>query len=475
MQPLRLLLLFVSCWACAAEAREALQLPPVVQRTLEEFRIPASSLSVYIEDARTQEVVLAYNADVPRSPASTIKALTTFIALDELGPAYTWTTRAYARGSIKHGVLKGDLYLVGGGDPYMTAERWWTFVQQLRQRGLRDIEGDIVIDHSYFAPLGDDRAAFDSQPFKSYNVLPDALMVNFQTSRFTVSGDSDGSHASIALDPLPANFQITNQVRLTDVGCRRANQGLKFDTPDGPSGNTVVVRGTIPGDCGRFAVARAIMTAPEFAYGTFRTFWEQSGGTVGGKLQLAAVPQDAKLLYAYESLTMGEIIRLVNKYSNNVMARTLMLTLGAEKFEPPATVDKGRRAINAWLTEHRIDIPGFVIDNGSGLSRFERVTAKGLGEVLRVAYRSQFMPEFAASLPLAATDGTLRNRFQAQGMQGRIRMKTGHMDDVSSLAGFVNAASGTPYIVVIIVNHPGAQFGVGDDIQATTLRWVFGQ
>jgi len=301
------------------------------------------------------------------------------------------------------------------------------------------------------------------------------LMVNFQTSRFTVSGDAQGSRANIALDPLPANFQITDLVRLANTGCRRANQGLKFDTPEGPSGNSVVVRGTIPSGCGRFAVARAIMTAPEFAYGTFRTFWEQSGGTVSGKLRLSTLPDDAKLVYAHESLTMGEIIRLVNKYSNNVMARTLMLTLGAEKFEPPATVEKGRRAINAWLAAHRIEMPGFVIDNGSGLSRDERVTAKGLGEVLRVAYHSQFMPEFAASLPLSATDGTLRNRFQAQGMQGRIRMKTGHMDDVSSLAGFVNAASGNVYIVVIIINHPGAQFGVGDDIQAAALRWAFGQ
>jgi D-alanyl-D-alanine carboxypeptidase/D-alanyl-D-alanine-endopeptidase (penicillin-binding protein 4) len=157
------------------------------------------------------------------------------------------------------------------------------------------------------------------------------------------------------------------------------------------------------------------------------------------------------------------------------MARTLMLTLGAEKFGPPATIEKGRRAVDQWLAEHRIEIPGLAIDNGSGLSRAEHVTARGLGEVLRIAYGSQFMPEFAASLPLSATDGTLRNRFQAQGMQGRLRMKTGHMDDVSSLAGFVNAASGNEYVVVIIINHPGAQFGIGDDIQAATVRWVLGQ
>jgi D-alanyl-D-alanine carboxypeptidase/D-alanyl-D-alanine-endopeptidase (penicillin-binding protein 4) len=156
------------------------------------------------------------------------------------------------------------------------------------------------------------------------------------------------------------------------------------------------------------------------------------------------------------------------------MARTLLLTLGAEKIGIPATQESGQRVINDWLQAHRIDNKGWAIDNGAGLSRIERISASGLATVLKAAWQGQWMPEFAASLPLAATDGTLRNRFTASGMRGRMRMKTGHMDEVTSLAGFVNAASGKNYVVVIFINHPAATNG-GDDVQAAILKWVFGQ
>jgi D-alanyl-D-alanine carboxypeptidase/D-alanyl-D-alanine-endopeptidase (penicillin-binding protein 4) len=181
------------------------------------------------------------------------------------------------------------------------------------------------------------------------------------------------------------------------------------------------------------------------------------------------------LIYEHPSLTLAEIIRLVNKYSNNVMARHLFLTIAAERAGTPATTEGGRTALRAWLNAHNIEMPGLVLDNGSGLSRAERVTARGIGEMLDFAWHSPFMPEFAASLPLSATDGTLRTRFSATGMQGRIRLKTGHLDDVSALAGFVNAASGKTFVVVIFINHPGAHTGIGELVHAELIRWVFGQ
>jgi D-alanyl-D-alanine carboxypeptidase/D-alanyl-D-alanine-endopeptidase (penicillin-binding protein 4) len=298
-------------------------------------------------------------------------------------------------------------------------------------------------------------------------------MVNFQTSTFTVSAGADPKLASINVDPLPANLILNNNVRLSGGGCRRAQQGLRFETPQGASGNTLTIRGIAPRTCGRYSVTRAVMSAPEYAYGTFRTLWEQSGGSIKGKLRLEQLPGKARLIHEFDSLTLGEIVRLINKYSNNVMARHLLLTMAVEKYGAPATTDSGRRAVYAWLAEKKIEIPGFVLDNGSGLSRDERITARGLGEILHAGWHSQYMPEFIASLPLAGTDGTLRNRFNAAGMRGRIRMKTGHLDDVSSLAGYVNAVSDSTYIVSIVVNHPGAEFGTGDDVQAALLKWVF--
>jgi D-alanyl-D-alanine carboxypeptidase/D-alanyl-D-alanine-endopeptidase (penicillin-binding protein 4) len=245
--------------------------------------------------------------------------------------------------------------------------------------------------------------------------------------------------------------------------------------PDGPGGNRIRVGGRYAAGCGQFSVARAVMRAPDYAYGLFRTLWQQSGGVIGGGMRIGAVPPDAKLLYSQESLTLAEVIRLVNKYSSNVMARTLFLTLAAEKSGRPATAAGGRQAVTGFLASRGISIPGLALENGSGLSRDERITAAGMTEVLLDAWRSQYMPEFAASLPLSATDGTLRHRFRSPEMQGRLRMKTGTLEDVSALAGYVSAASGRTFVVVIILNHPTASAGAGQAIQAALVDWVFGQ
>jgi D-alanyl-D-alanine carboxypeptidase/D-alanyl-D-alanine-endopeptidase (penicillin-binding protein 4) len=457
-----------------AHARDS-QLPPAVQRAMNGVGIPARGVSIYVRDAGTNEVVLELGSDTPRSPASVIKVLTTFAALDMLGPGYTWKTRAYLGGPLENSVLHGDLILVGGGDPYMTSERWWRFVQSLREQGLAKITGDIVIDNSYFAPIDGSRADFDAQPFRSYNVLPDALMVNFQTSNFTVIANDQRARPMILVNPLPSNLAIDNQLRLGNGRCQGYDRGIVFETRDTANPAALTISGTFPAACGSYSIGRAIMTAPEYAYGTFRTLWTQSGGVIDGGVRVAPLPADAKLLYEHDSLPLAEIIRLVNKYSNNVMARHLLLTIGAERLGAPATTERGRNAVRAWLASRGITMPGFVLDNGSGLSRAEHVTARGLGEMLNIAWHSPFMPEFAASLPLSATDGTLRNRFKSPGMQGRIRLKTGHLDDVSALAGFVNAASGKTYVVVIIVNHPGAHAGTGEEVQAELIRWLFGQ
>lgn len=462
--------------ATPAHARDVAQLPPAVTRAMSSAGVPPASVSIFVRDAASGDVVVDLNSAKPRSPASTIKVLTTFAALDSLGPAYTWKTRAYLGGKLANGVLSGDLIITGGGDPYMTSERWWSFVQKLREMGLAKINGDIVIDNSYFAPISATRADFDSQPYRSYNVLPDALMVNFQTSQFTLVASAERNRPFIAVNPLPANLSLKNQVELSRTGkCQGALRTISFDIPDKSDPRTLVVSGALAASCGSYSISRAIMTAPDYAYGTFRTLWTQSGGAMDGALRVAPLPADATLFYEHDSLPLSEIIRLVNKYSNNVMARHLLLTLGAAKFGPPATAASGGNAVRAWLASRDIAIPGMVLENGSGLSRSERVTVRGLADVLDIAWHSPFMPEFAASLPLAATDGTLRNRFAAAGMQGRLRLKTGRIDDVSGLAGFVNAASGKTYVISVLINHPGVQNGAGESIQAELIRWLFGQ
>jgi D-alanyl-D-alanine carboxypeptidase/D-alanyl-D-alanine-endopeptidase (penicillin-binding protein 4) len=467
---LLLLLVHVS----PAAARDLPYLPPEVERVLAQRRIPGTSLSVYVREIGRDEPIVSFNGSVPRNPASTMKVLTTYAALEMLGPAYTWRTRAYATGPVRDLVLDGNLVLEGGGDPFMTADRWWGFVNGLRQAGVDRIAGDVVIDNGYFAFQGEDRGAFDDRPFRTYNVLPDALLVNFQAVSVSVIPDLATGSVRTRVNPWPANLAVDSAVQLQRGPCRRGTGGVVVAMPEGPTGNRMSLAGRYASGCGPLTITRAVMRAPEFAFGTFKTYWQQSGGSLDGGLRMGTVPPDARLLYTHESLTLAEVIRLVNKYSSNVMARHLLLTLAAEKSGRPATVAVAQRVLSEFLASRGISIPELVIENGSGLSRNERISAAGLAAVLADAWRSQYSPEFQASLPLSAVDGTLRRRFRAPEMEGRLRMKTGSLEDVSALAGFVNAASGRTYVAVVMLNHPAANAGAGEAVQAALVNWVFG-
>jgi D-alanyl-D-alanine carboxypeptidase/D-alanyl-D-alanine-endopeptidase (penicillin-binding protein 4) len=467
-------LLLLSC-ATPLIARDRADLPPEVERVLTQRRIPETALSVLVHEIGRDDPLVSHNAAVPRNPASTMKVVTTYAALKLLGPAYAWRTRAWAIGPVHDLVLQGDLVLEGGGDPFMTAERWWGFVNGVRQAGIERITGEVVIDNTYFQSQGDDRAAFDDRPYRSYNVLPDALMVNFQTVNVGVVPDAASGTVRARVNPQPANMVVENSVRLDREPCRRGAGGVVVAMPDGPTGNRLSLGGHYASGCGPLSVTRAVMRAPDFAFGTFKTYWQQSGGTLDGGMRLGPVPADARLVYTHESLTLAEVIRLVNKHSSNVMARHLLLTIGAEQAGRPATTAAGARAVAEFLASRGIAIGDLVIENGSGLSRIERISARVLADVLLDAWQSPYAPEFQASLPLSAVDGTLLRRFRAPGVEGRLRMKTGNLQDVSALAGYVNAASGKRYVAVIILNHPNAELGAGEAVQAAVVNWVAGR
>jgi D-alanyl-D-alanine carboxypeptidase/D-alanyl-D-alanine-endopeptidase (penicillin-binding protein 4) len=474
------LLLLVAALAVGASgcafARDKPYLPPEVEDVIKRRKVPSTTLSVYVREVGREEPLVSFNSEVARNPASAMKVLTTYAALETLGPAYTWRTRAYAAGAVRDQVLEGDLVLVGGGDPFMTAERWWGFVNGLRQAGVQRIAGDVVIDNGYFAPQGDDRAAFDNRPYSSYNVLPDALLVNFQTVTINAVPDVATGTLRASVHPWPANFTIDSNVRLDPGPCRRGSGGISVGMPEGATGSRIVLLGRYAAGCGQFSTSRAVMKPADYAFGLFKSFWQQAGGTLGGGLRLGPLPPDAKLLYTHDSLTLAEVIRLINKYSSNAMARSVYLTLAAERYpDRPATTTASREAIDDFLSSHDIAIPDLAIENGSGLSRNERITAAGLADVLLTAWQSPYMPEFAASLPLSATDGTLKRRFRAPEMQGRLRMKTGTLADVTALAGYVSAASGKTFVTVVILNHPKASQGAGEAIQTALVEWVFGQ
>jgi serine-type D-Ala-D-Ala carboxypeptidase/endopeptidase (penicillin-binding protein 4) len=433
-------------------------------------QLPASALSVVILDPATGKVLLSELPDTPRSPASTIKTVTTFAALDMLGPTFTWHTRALLRGRLAGGVLDGDLILQGGGDPYITLERWWSFAQSLREKGLRAIHGDIIIDNTAFSLPAEDPAAFDGKPNRSYNVLPDALMVNFQSIEFRLAANADSREVEISANPAPFNLVIENHVRFAAGRCTGSTGNVEFNVAS-EAWDRVEFSGALSPECAERSVSRVLLKPPSYAFGTFVQLWRQSGGEFNGKLRVEPSPADARPFATLDSLTLAEIIRLTNKFSSNLMARHLLLTIGAERYGWPATLEKGAATLNEWGAQRGVDLQGIDIDNGSGLSRATHISVMQMAKILSVAYRSPFAPEFMASLPLAGLDGTLRNKMKTS-PAGAVRLKTGHIDSVSGVAGYVTTPGGKTYVLVSIANSPRVDYGAAEPVHAALVSWM---
>jgi D-alanyl-D-alanine carboxypeptidase/D-alanyl-D-alanine-endopeptidase (penicillin-binding protein 4) len=456
--------------AGGAWANSAAGAPPPVTQVMAAQRLPASAVSFVIVDTNSGHTILSQNPDTPRSPASTIKVVTTFAALDLLGPTYTWHTRASIHGTLRAGELDGDLILQGGGDPYMTLERWWSFARDLQAKGLKAIHGDIVIDNTAFSLPAEDPAEFDGRPNRSYNVLPDALMVNFQSIEFRVLPDADARRVDVIASPTPANLEIDNKVRFAAGRCGGASGRIDFKVASA-GWDRVVFSGALSAHCAERSFTRVLLQPTSYAFGTFVELWHELGGEFTGKMRVEAAPADAQPLLNFDSLSLAEIVRLTNKFSSNLMARHLLLTMGEERLGGPATLEKGAAAIAEWSRERGLDLQGMDIDNGSGLSRSTHISALQMAQTLSAAYRSRYAPEFIASLPLAGLDGTLRSRMKLS-PAGAVRLKTGHLDGVSGVAGYVTANSGKTYVLVSLINDGRADYGAGDPVHAALVSWM---
>lgn len=449
----------------AAQAQE----PPLEMiGALSRAGIPLSSVGTYVQEVTGGKMLVASNATVALNPASTMKLVTTNAALELLGPTFTWKTRAYVSGTQVGDVLNGDLIIKGGGDPKLVLENFWLFLRQARARGIREIRGNVLLDRSLFEEGFYDPAAFDGDPLKPYNAGPDALLLNYKSFSYRFMPDEAGGKVKIVVDPPVAGYPITTP-RLTNGECGDWKGKLQTAV----SGSGVHFGGVYAASCGEktWYVHPYQMTHADYFNVVFRQLWADLGGSLKGEVKNGPVPPDARLVAEWESTTLPEVIRDINKYSNNVMARQLLLGLAADIFKLPANPERGGRAIKTWLANKGIDAPELVIENGSGLSRIERISARTLGRMLVAAFYSPTMPEFMSSLPLAGYDGSMRQRVRNRGVAGNAHIKTGSLNDVRAIAGYVLAASGKRYAVVCIVNHrnaPAAQ-EAGDAL----LQWVY--
>jgi len=464
---LRALLIFL----VTAKIAAAQSLPPAVAAALKRADIPLSGVAAWVQDVDEARPLLALNAAQPMNPASTMKLLTTYAALELLGPSYTWKTEAYAAGKLQGDVLEGDLILKGYGDPKLTLEDFWLLLRKLRGLGLREIRGDLLLDRSYFEKADYDPGKFDGEPLRVYNTGADALLLNFKAVRFQFVPDADRKTVTVIAEPRPAGLEFAAAVRATDGPCDDWRAGISADLQSNGASARASFSGSMPASCGERDWNASLLAQPDYVYGVFRQLWQELGGSISGGWRDGAVPADARLLATGKSESNAEVVRDINKFSNNVMARQLFLTLGAEMLGPPASNARSAQALQSWLAQKKLDFRELVLDNGAGLSREARISAQHMGRILLDAWHSAVMPELMSSLPLVAYDGTMRRRLRFESIAGQAHIKTGSLNGTRTLAGYVLDKRGRRRVVVLFINHPNA--AAAQPAQDALLDWVY--
>lgn len=447
-------------------------IPDRIQRIVDGHELPVNSFSFVVQEVGTNVPLLEHNPRAAMNPASAIKTLTTLAALDTLGPAFTWRTELFPLGPIDGGVLHGDLLMKGGGDPFLVEDQLRNMLKSLQRAGVEHIEGNLVLDGSYFDASVEQGELIDNQGNRAYNTLPNAIIANFQAMTFYFYPHPNGSDVIIHSDPRLPNVKITNRLRQVNRSCGGYQRGVSFNiNPDDPS--EVIFEGNFPSRCDRYQLVREVLTAPNYTHGLFSSLWSELGGQFSGDVQIGSVPDDTESVVIWNSLPLSDVIKSINKFSNNVMTRHVLLTLGAETFGPPATVEKGIEAVINYLESSGLDSAQLTMSNGAGLSRDTRVTTALLNQVLQSAWGSPYMPEFVASLPVNGMDGTMRNRLRGSRMSGRMHIKTGSLDEAVAVAGFVYSQNNKVYTVSGIVNHELADRGPGVELLDALLTWVY--
>ncbi len=463
-------------------------LPSTVSEALRRANLPVSAVSLVIQPVDQSSPSTLHNADAVMNPASTMKLVVSAAALDLLGPAATWKTRVHATSRPDaQGVLHGDLYLQGGGDPKLTLERFWLLLRELRQRGVREIRGDVIVDRSFFTTIDGDPGAFDNEPFKPQNTLPDALLLNYNSVRldFLLTPNGAGSKLDIVANLDQPPLKIRNRVNVTRMnGCGDWRDRIVFDYRPEATPPELTFTGSYPESCGDKRWYFSLHAQhDDFVRGVFSQLWAELGGrwrpTGKERVRTGSVPEHAVLLFDFESPPLADVLRDINKFSNNVMARNLFLTLGSgngngnASDSSPATPQRAAQRVADWLAGIGVVAPELALDNGSGLSRNERISASHLAAVLHYAWRSPWMPEYISSLSMFGVDGTTKRRYSNNGAAGQAHLKTGSLTDVRALAGYVRGQSGKRYLLVWLVNDARARESL--PAQEALLEWLYRQ
>ncbi|MGC9351530.1 MAG: D-alanyl-D-alanine carboxypeptidase/D-alanyl-D-alanine endopeptidase, partial [Sulfurovum sp.] len=442
-------------------------LPSKIQHFLNQSKLPSRDVSIYIKELGSDRVVASLNAGTIRKPASVIKVVTAYGALLKLGFDYRWPTEFYMNGYLRSGELQGDLMVKGYGDPSLGSDDLEDIVLQIKEKGIAQINGDIVIDRSYFDVGDQDSAHFDNYPYSAYNAMPDAMMFNERTSTVCITPRKKSAYKEIA-DP---SYKVLNQVKFVNRSCRGkyAWAGSKVDMQSPVP--TLILKGELSKHCKERKVCKIVTKPYKAFFYALKEALKKEGIGIKGGLKLSRVSSNARLLFTHYSEPLEEIVSKALKESNNIYARHLLLLTGAKVYGAPATVAKGRKAVtNLLRAQGALGGRGYFLDNGSGLSRRSKMSAKMFSEVYESAYRI-LGKRWMETLSIAGKDGTIKKRFRYKPAKKRAWMKTGTLKYVKNIGGYVKNRAGTYYSVVILVNTKKGRFRAVK-LQNSIINWL---
>ncbi len=417
---------------------------------------------------------LSVNARAGMNPASVMKLVTAFAAFDQLGPTHTWSTRVASDTTVSQGVLTGNLYVVGSGDPALDKDRVGKLLRRLRGLGIERIAGDIVLDGSVLQLPPHDPDAFDGRGLRPYNSGPHGLLMHYNTLELALfPGRQPNEAVTVLAEPPLAGVVVDNRLVTSAAGCDVWYRDLEARIEPGPR---LVLSGSLPAACGPRTWSAAPLAPAEFGAALVATLWAEAGGRLDGQVRSGLTPASAQTLLTHESPPLADIVRDMNKWSNNVIARQLLASLGTtyqgEAAEARDMVTLGARAAAERLATAGLPVDSLVIENGAGLSRIERIPAETLGQMLLLAWQRPWMPEYISALPVAGLDGTARRRLRNSPASGQAHIKTGTLNGVRAIAGYVLDRNSRRHVVVMMVNHPEA--GASASAQDALLEWVWG-
>jgi serine-type D-Ala-D-Ala carboxypeptidase/endopeptidase (penicillin-binding protein 4) len=463
----KIFLLILAIGISAAGTASA-KLPASLAKILKGY--PNSEVSIYIQKLGSNTPLATLNPTAMRTPASVVKILTTYTALAKFGPKYRWKTSLYISGDIKDGVLDGDIMFKGYGDPGLINEDVEVMVETLKKRGIHTITGNLILDDSYFDVTQENSAMFDNNAYSPYNANPNALLLNHRASAITIHPDSKRGMILISKDIPDDSYSIVDKTSAHNGKCTGSIPAMQVKT-NNVENATVTFLGKVSKHCRQATIYRVLTHPTHMFYATFKHMTTKHGIDFKGTMKHQKIPKNARALYAFRSRPLSTIIAATNKDSNNVMARQIMLTIGAHTYGAGVTKRKSATALLSYLKKQGILSKRALVVNGSGLSRTARLSVLGLARLLKVAYK-KYGKTWMDTLAVMGTDGTLRRRMRKTGVRGNAWMKTGSLNNVRSIAGYVKSRSGALYIVVMMHNGKTAQ-SKGYRLQEQVINWVY--